>query len=93
MSKYAYYQCYKCNKAYFGGEAQCQADAGDVSYHAIHITRYITRGTTFCVFQEFDPADLVCGGCSNLSQEVCPKHGTDYLEYKCRFVNLFLGHF
>ena len=32
VNKYAYYQCFKCNKAYFGGEAQCQADAGDVSY-------------------------------------------------------------
>ncbi|KAL5268418.1 hypothetical protein ACHWQZ_G002322 [Mnemiopsis leidyi] len=63
MNKYAYYQCFKCKKAYFGGEAQCQADAGD----------------------DFDPEDLVCGGCSNLSQEVCPKHGTDYLEYKCRY--------
>ena len=39
---------------------------------------------SFSTSQEFDPADLVCGGCSNLSQEVCPKHGTDYLEYKCR---------
>ena len=34
MNKYAYYQCFKCKKAYFGGEAQCQVDAGDVSSRA-----------------------------------------------------------
>ena len=35
MNKYAYYQCFKCKKAYFGGEAQCQADAGDVSHKSL----------------------------------------------------------
>ena len=35
VNKYAYYQCFKCSKAYFGGEAQCQANAGDVSIHLI----------------------------------------------------------
>merc|ERR1711918_329734 len=33
-----------------------------------------------------NPEELVCGGCSDVSQaQMCPKHGTDYLEYKCRF--------
>ena len=116
MTKYAYYQCHKCDKAYFGGEAQCQ----------VQITTDLSSPcTTLCLntFQprwrwrwkptlgtplvdllalhtltsqadagdEFNPEDLVCGGCSNLSQEVCPKHGTDYLEYKCRLVRDNLG--
>lgn len=35
---------------------------------------------------EFDPAELVCGACSDVSRaQMCPKHGTDFLEYKCRY--------
>lgn len=29
MDRYAYYVCYKCNKAYYGGEARCDAEMGD----------------------------------------------------------------
>jgi len=66
MDRYAYYVCFKCGKAYFGGEARCDLDAG--------------AGDTF------NPEELVCGGCSDVSQaQMCPKHGTDYLEYKCRY--------
>ena len=42
MDQYAYYVCFKCGKAYFGGEA----GAGDA----------------------FNPEELVCGGCSDVSQ-------------------------
>ncbi|XP_076446720.1 E3 ubiquitin-protein ligase MYCBP2-like isoform X7 [Babylonia areolata] len=66
MERYAYYVCYKCNKAYYGGEARCeeQAGGGDV----------------------YDPKELVCGGCSDVSRaQMCPKHGSDFLEYKCRY--------
>jgi E3 ubiquitin-protein ligase MYCBP2 len=66
MDRYAYYVCFKCGKAYFGGEARCDQEAGG--------------GDTF------NPEELVCGGCSDVSQaQMCPKHGTDYLEYKCRY--------
>jgi len=66
MERYAYYVCYKCGKAYFGGEARCDLDAG--------------------IGDAFNPEELVCGGCSDVSQaQMCPKHGTDYLEYKCRY--------
>ena len=34
---------------------------------------------------DYDPTELVCAGCSGGTAEVCPKHGTDYLEYKCRY--------
>ena len=35
---------------------------------------------------EFDPSELVCGACSDVSRaQMCPKHGTDFLEYKCRY--------
>ena len=63
MERYAYYVCFKCGKAYFGGEARRDLDAG--------------------AGDAFNPEELVCGGCSDVSQaQMCPKHGTDYLEYK-----------
>lgn len=48
MDRYAYYVCFKCGKAYFGGEARCDIEAG--------------AGDTF------NPEELVCGGCSDVSQ-------------------------
>ncbi|CAH2036091.1 unnamed protein product, partial [Iphiclides podalirius] len=34
----------------------------------------------------WEPAELVCGGCSDVAgARVCPKHGSDFLEYKCRY--------
>jgi len=34
----------------------------------------------------FDPNELICGGCSDVTcAQICPKHGTDFLEYKCRY--------
>jgi len=35
--------------------------------------------------QRWDPSELLCGGCSPLQVQDCPKHGKDYLEFKCRF--------
>ena len=66
MHRYAYYVCFKCDKAYYGGEARCDLEAG--------------------VDADYDPAELVCGACSDVSRaQMCPKHGTDFLEYKCRY--------
>ncbi|CAI9731993.1 E3 ubiquitin-protein ligase MYCBP2-like [Octopus vulgaris] len=66
MERYAYYVCYKCGKAYYGGEARCDEQAGAVD--------------------DYDPTELVCGACSDVSRaQLCPKHGTDFLEYKCRY--------
>lgn len=53
-------------KAYFGGEARCDAEAGQGD--------------------DYDPRELICGACSDVSRaQMCPKHGTDFLEYKCRY--------
>lgn len=52
-------------KAYYGGEARCDAELGASDYN---------------------PAELVCGACSDVSRaQMCPKHGQDFLEYKCRY--------
>lgn len=67
MERYAYYVCCKCTKAYYGGEARCDVEAGISA-------------------DDYDPNELVCGGCSDVSRaQMCPKHGTDFLEYKCRY--------
>ncbi|XP_030198582.1 E3 ubiquitin-protein ligase MYCBP2 isoform X5 [Gadus morhua] len=66
MNRYAYYVCFKCKKAYFGGEARCDAEAGQGD--------------------DYDPSELICGACSDVSRaQMCSKHGTDFLEYKCRY--------
>ncbi|KAK2163193.1 hypothetical protein LSH36_84g08056 [Paralvinella palmiformis] len=66
MERYAYYVCYKCKKAYYGGEARCEEQAAAA--------------------EDYNPAELVCGACSDVSRaQMCPKHGTDFLEYKCRY--------
>ena len=65
LYRYAYYVCFKCNKAYFGGEARCdqEAGAGDV----------------------FNPEELVCGGCSDVSQV---PFVIDILDLSCDYVNI-----
>ncbi|KAH7646731.1 e3 ubiquitin-protein ligase-like protein [Dermatophagoides farinae] len=65
MERYSYYLCFKCQKAYYGGEARC-----DIEYDG----------------NNYNPQELICGSCSDVTQaQICPKHGTDFLEYKCRF--------
>jgi len=32
LQNYAYYQCYKCQKAYYGGNVQCQVSSFAVEY-------------------------------------------------------------
>jgi len=69
MFKLAYYQCFKCKAAYFGGMKDC--------------IRAQQEG------QEYKPEELVCSKCSAVSVgagiQDCKKHGTDYIEFKCKF--------
>jgi len=87
MSRYAYYVCSRCGKAYYGGEAQCEAEGAAAG-------------------GQFDPSELVCGGCSDVSRAQVENHhyrlhhqaslSTHFnrcarsteqttLEYKCRY--------
>lgn len=35
---------------------------------------------------DFNPDEIVCGACSDVAMaQMCPRHGSDYLEYKCRY--------
>ncbi|XP_046440285.1 E3 ubiquitin-protein ligase MYCBP2-like isoform X2 [Daphnia pulex] len=72
MERYAYYVCFRCNKAYYGGEARCE--------EGLAVEGVGGGGDSF------NPSELVCGGCSDVSRaQMCPRHGADYLEYKCRY--------
>lgn len=33
---------------------------------------------------DFDPKELICGGCCDAKNN-CTKHGTEYIEWKCKF--------
>ena len=63
---YAYYQCCKCKKSYFGGLKDCERAMEEAD-------------------KKFDPKELVCPDCCEIPIESCPKHGKDYIEFKCKF--------
>jgi len=69
LYKLAYYQCFKCKVPYFGGMKDCIAAQA--------------------ASQEFKPEELVCAKCSSLALGLgdtnCKKHGTDFIEFKCKF--------
>ena len=35
--------------------------------------------------REFKPSELVCANCCDIPVDNCVKHGTDFIEFKCRF--------
>jgi hypothetical protein len=67
--KCAYYLCFTCAKPYFGGMKDCIRAQQEQ--------------------QEFKPEDLVCGTCAaeklGVGQNKCKTHGTDFIEFKCKF--------
>ncbi len=69
LAKLSYYMCYKCGVPYFGGLKSCEND---------------NEGQ-----QNYKPNELVCGKCaatgSTAGVKTCKTHGTEYIEYKCRF--------
>jgi len=34
---------------------------------------------------DFNPKDLICAKCCDIPIKKCPKHGMDYIEFKCRY--------
>ena len=69
MFKLAYYQCFKCKDAYFGGKKDCLVAQGDQE--------------NFKPEELVCPkcaAGVVGGG-----QKKCDKHGIDFVDFKCKF--------
>ena len=69
LFKMSYYMCFKCKSPYFGGMKDC----GDGDQQ----------------LEEFRKEDLVCAKCSSgvvgAGQKHCDKHGSDYIDFKCRY--------
>eukprot|EP00828_Plagiopyla_frontata_P030567 TRINITY_DN398_c0_g1_i1.p1 TRINITY_DN398_c0_g1~~TRINITY_DN398_c0_g1_i1.p1 ORF type:complete len:379 (-),score=41.52 TRINITY_DN398_c0_g1_i1:179-1315(-) len=66
---YSYYMCFKCKNPYFGGLKSCEDMMGE------------EKGK-----EGFDPKELVCANCCDVTPiENCPKHGKDFIEFKCKF--------
>jgi len=67
---YSYYECFKCKKPYFGGLKRCEDLMQEEAKN-----------------DNFKPEELVCAECSSvgITLESCPKHGKDYIEFKCKF--------
>ncbi|KAF0977518.1 hypothetical protein FDP41_003510 [Naegleria fowleri] len=69
MNTFAYYLCYECKNPYYGGKIQCGGENDDEN-------------------EDFNEQDLKCGSCcmkSVRSNLVCDLHGTEFIEYKCKF--------
>ena len=70
MAIYSYYMCFKCKKPYFGGLKSCENLRQEAQNN-----------------DDFKASELVCATCSavGIALRDCPKHGKDYIEFKCRF--------
>ena len=67
LAIYAYYECFKCKKPYFGGLKNCEMNMEDDK-------------------KKFDPSELICPACCPFTSETnCKTHGTEYIEYKCKY--------
>jgi len=67
---YSFYMCFKCRKPYFGGLKSCEQMVEEEKQ----------------VNADFKPEELICPSCSDVDHvEKCKKHGTDFIEYKCKY--------
>lgn len=93
MEKYAYYVCFKCNKVSISSSpSPCIRFLrfNRCIYIFFNFSQAYYGGEARCELDvggtDYDPTELVCGGCSDVARaQMCPKHGTDLLEYKCRY--------
>lgn len=69
MSTLSYYECFKCKQPYYGGRKACDQAGND--------------------YANFKKEELVCGKCAAVAvgggEKTCKTHGTDFIEYKCKF--------
>ena len=74
LKRLSYYMCYICKKPYFAGRRECGNDPNMNNDDPN---------------KNYNPKDCVCGKDANLSGVAgitnCPKHGKDFIEYKCKF--------
>jgi len=90
MSKYNYYMCSKCSKPYFGGMAACgDAVAGGDQGGGGAGGGNGGGGGGAGGAGANQKDELMCGKCSGAMLGMkgmdCAKHGTQYVEFKCRY--------
>lgn len=69
LARFCYYPCFTCKEPYFGGLKDCNAELAAAG-------------------KEDKLEELICGPCAAKNagdRSSCAKHGTDYIEYKCKF--------
>lgn len=73
LKKLSYYMCYECKKPYFAGLRDCRGGPDEDNNPN----------------RQYDAKDLICGAHANIAGVAgitdCPKHGKDFIEYKCKF--------
>lgn len=78
MDRFAYYECSECKEPYYGGKRACEGLQADneaqpnAGEHAVNANA---------------AAELVCPTCvmKKTGESGCKKHGTEYIEFKCKF--------
>ena len=74
LKKLSYYMCYECGKPYFAGLRDCRGGPDEDNNNPN---------------KEYNKKDLICGAHVNVAgvagKTNCPKHGKDFIEYKCKF--------
>lgn len=83
MDRFAYYECTKCKKPYFGGMRACGEAAAEQRAGPPGGAEGAGAGAAAAV----DGHQRLCSGCSELPPGVtaCAKHGKDSLVYKCKY--------
>eukprot|EP00466_Bigelowiella_natans_P007035 jgi/Bigna1/70062/fgenesh1_pg.10_\ len=71
MHYFMFYRCHVCNEPYFAGGYECQ--------EAVIMTAMALAGA------DFNEEDLLCPSCQPVDIQDCPKHGKQWLAFKCRF--------
>jgi E3 ubiquitin-protein ligase MYCBP2 len=69
MDGFCFYECVRCHNVYFGGKKECEDNSDQMQ----------------------NPNELLCPNCiataprTKPGSKNCPRHGYEFIEYKCRF--------
>ena len=70
-----FFNCYTCKKPYYAGRHDCAQDEEENK----------EEGAEGKVAHDPDGKDLLCAPCSVTNIPTCATHGTDFIQFKCRF--------
>eukprot|EP01096_Ripella_sp_DP13-Kostka_P006733 TRINITY_DN2430_c0_g1_i1.p1 TRINITY_DN2430_c0_g1~~TRINITY_DN2430_c0_g1_i1.p1 ORF type:complete len:685 (+),score=256.80 TRINITY_DN2430_c0_g1_i1:184-2238(+) len=73
MRIFAFYECYQCGGPFYGGRKRCDPGANAEDDEAVEAQD-----------RRQAAPERLCSGCCGIAAK-CKTHGTDYIEFKCRF--------